>query len=193
MTANAVVYAQPVGKFYTALPPRPDDLAECLTILFVGPCKPLPADLKRTPFIVRRRIVLAALRWLILNHRDYEGVSVSYENLAAYGDEEPPVNVIYRVGDGEIPVESQPGYGGRENEDVKDGECTFAVHGLTESDYVELSRDQRVAAAIKHFDAGGGALAYGHAAKPSSMYHNPQLYPRLFPWLYPYGLGGFDN
>ncbi|KAI0357521.1 hypothetical protein OH77DRAFT_1398962, partial [Trametes cingulata] len=25
------------------------------------------------------------------------------------------------------------------------------------------------------------------------MYHNPALYPRLFPWLYPYGLGGFDN
>ncbi len=193
MTANAVVYAQPVGKFHSALPPKPDELAECLTILFVGPCKPLPADLKRTPFIVRRKVVLAALRWLILNHRDYEGISVSYENLAAYGEEEPPVNVIYRVGDGEIPVESQPGYGGRENEDVKDGECTFAVHGLTESDYVELSRDQRVAAAIKHFDAGGGALAYGHAAKPSSMYHNPQLYPRLFPWLYPYGLGGFDN
>ncbi|KAI1783187.1 hypothetical protein LXA43DRAFT_904074, partial [Ganoderma leucocontextum] len=25
------------------------------------------------------------------------------------------------------------------------------------------------------------------------MYHNPELYPSLFPWLYPYGLGGFEN
>ncbi len=193
MTANAVVYAQPVGKMYDILPPSQDELAEFLAIIFVGPCKPMPADLKRTPFIVRRRVVLDALRWLILNHCDYAGVSVSYENLAQYGDDEPPVCVVYRAGEGELPSESQPGYGGRDNEGSADGECSFSVQGLTETEYVEMSRDQKVAAAVKHFETGGGVLAYGHAEKPSSMYNNPQLFPRLFPWLFPYGLGGLGN
>ncbi|KAH9855422.1 hypothetical protein C2E23DRAFT_705442, partial [Lenzites betulinus] len=161
--------------------------------LSASPCKPVAEDLRRTPFIVRRSAVLAALKWLILNHRDYADIDIAYEHLAEYDDEEPPVSVVYRYGDGQLPVESQPGYGGRENESTSQGECTFSVQGLTESDYVELSRDQKIAKAIRHFDTGGGALAYGHAQKPSSMYNNPQLFPRLFPWLFPFGLGGFDN
>jgi len=36
----------------------------------------------------------------------------------------------------------------------------------------------------------GGVLAIGHAEKPESIYDNPQLYPMMFPWLFPYGLGG---
>ncbi|EIW58461.1 uncharacterized protein TRAVEDRAFT_93495, partial [Trametes versicolor FP-101664 SS1] len=138
MTANAVVYAQPVGKMYDILPPSPDELAEFLAIIFVGPCKPMPADLKRTPFIVRRSVVLNALRWLILNHCDYAEVSVSYENLARYTDDEPPVCVVYRAGEGDLPSESQPGYGGRDNEGLVEGECSFTVQGLTETEYVEM-------------------------------------------------------
>ncbi|KAI0713343.1 hypothetical protein C8Q76DRAFT_602944, partial [Earliella scabrosa] len=26
-----------------------------------------------------------------------------------------------------------------------------------------------------------------------TMYHNPKLYPGMYLWLYPYGLGGFEN
>ncbi len=127
MTANAVVYAQPVGKMFNVLPPSRDELAEFLAIIFVGPCRPMPVDLKRTPFIVRRRVVLNAFRWLILNHCDYAGVVVSHDNLEQYDDDEPPVCVVYRAGDGEIPSETQPGYGGRDNEGLVDGECSFSV------------------------------------------------------------------
>ncbi|KAI0351718.1 hypothetical protein OH77DRAFT_1410523, partial [Trametes cingulata] len=56
-----------------------------------------------------------------------------------------------------------------------------------------MSYDEKVALAVKHFASGGSVLAYGHAATPSSIYNDPTLYPRLFPWLYPYGLGGFGN
>ncbi|RDX44585.1 hypothetical protein OH76DRAFT_1324191, partial [Lentinus brumalis] len=47
--------------------------------------------------------------------------------------------------------------------------------------------------ALRYFEHGGKAMAYGHEEKPESIYHNPRLYPGMFPWLYPYGLGGFDN
>jgi hypothetical protein len=32
-----------------------------------------------------------------------------------------------------------------------------------------------------------------HAAEPESIYNNPNLYPQIFPWLFPYGLGGIGN
>ena len=57
----------------------------------------------------------------------------------------------------------------------------------------KLSHDAKVALAIKHIQEGGSVLAYGHDSNPESIYANPKLYPGMFPWLFPYGLGGFDN
>ena len=56
-----------------------------------------------------------------------------------------------------------------------------------------MSYDAKVAHAVKHFNSGQPMLAFGHNDNPASMYHNPSLYPGMFPWLYPYGLGGFEN
>jgi hypothetical protein len=39
--------------------------------LSIGPCKPTKDDFKRTPLLVRRKKVAAALEWLKLNHCDY--------------------------------------------------------------------------------------------------------------------------
>lgn len=36
-------------------------------------------------------------------------------------------------------------------------------------------------------------LAVGHAKVPESMFNNSQLFPAMFPWLYPYGKGGFQS
>jgi hypothetical protein len=40
---------------------------------------------------------------------------------------------------------------------------------------------------------GGKMLAVGHSAQPESIYNNPELYPQIFPWLFPYGLGGIES
>jgi hypothetical protein len=36
-------------------------------------------------------------------------------------------------------------------------------------------------------------LAIGHEKNPQSIYNNPLLYPQMFPWLFPYGIGGIGN
>ena len=33
----------------------------------------------------------------------------------------------------------------------------------------------------------------GHSQQPNSIYNNPQLFPAMLPWLFPYGLGGIGN
>ncbi|KAK0421545.1 hypothetical protein EV421DRAFT_1726885 [Armillaria borealis] len=43
--------------------------------------------------------------------------------------------------------------------------------------------------ATKHFKADHGVLAVGHEKNPQSIYNNSSLYPSMFPWLFPYGLG----
>ncbi|KAJ3551661.1 hypothetical protein NM688_g4575 [Phlebia brevispora] len=50
-----------------------------------------------------------------------------------------------------------------------------------------------IAAALKHLKNGGAVLTYGQGAQPEDVYMNPDVYPGLFPWLYPYGYGGFGN
>ena len=45
--------------------------------------------------LVRRNKVARALEWLKLNHADYADIDISYENLAQYPEDEPPVIVNY--------------------------------------------------------------------------------------------------
>ena len=48
-------------------------------------------------------------------------------------------------------------------------------------------------AAKAHLLQEGRALAIGRSADPESIYGNPQMYPKVFPWLLPYGLGGIGS
>ncbi len=199
MRANAVIFPQPVRKFYSMLPPPREDIEECLSILFVGTCLPTEKDFQRTPFIVRRDVVLRALKWLILNHPDYRDVGIAYDHLEQYPADGPPVRIVRRdpeEGEELVDAEAQPAFMSQGSElgtGLGTESCAFAVHGLTSSQYVSMTYEERVALAIQEFSKGNPVLAYGHSSTPSSMYDNPQLYPRMFPWLYPYGLGGFGN
>ena len=46
---------------------------------------------------------------------------------------------------------------------------------------------------MKYFEKGNKALGIGKSSKPESIWDNPQLYPSMFPWLFPYGYGGLGN
>ncbi|KAL0958411.1 hypothetical protein HGRIS_000552 [Hohenbuehelia grisea] len=78
-----------------------------------------------------------------------------------------------------------------EDEDgVEEGECPFMVHGLTEAQYETKTEAELKARAIRHFNDNKAVLSVGHHRDPESMWNNPDLYPKMFPWLFPYGLGG---
>jgi hypothetical protein len=51
--------------------------------------------MERTPLLVRRKRVSAALEWLKLNHIDYYDLDISYKNLEQYPDHGIPVVVAY--------------------------------------------------------------------------------------------------
>lgn len=100
LSGNAIVYSQPVAKFYDILPPHPRELDECLAVLFTGHKPPTTEDFKRTPLLVQRQKVLRALQWLKLNHAEYGDIQISMHNLEQYPDNGPLVSVVYLPSDG---------------------------------------------------------------------------------------------
>jgi hypothetical protein len=193
MKAHAISYQQPLPKVYDILPPPIVDIQEVLAIMFTGPCKPTSADFQRTPFLVRRNNVKQALEWLILNHVDYEDISISTNNLNQYPEDMPPVNIEYKQMMHNKAPEGTSVHDMDEEDGTEDGQCAFTVHGLTGEDLNIMSTNAVKVKALQHLNSQGKFLAIGHSSEPESIWHNPQLYPQMFPWLFPYGLGGVGS
>ena len=193
MRANAITFANPTPKVYQVLPPPIEELDEVLAFIYTGPCRPTTEDFKRTPLLVRRLKVSKALEWLKLNHIGYKDLIVSHKNLNSYPEDGPPVVVDYRRSVKERDPEAV-GQGDNDLEDgTSDGACPFVVHSLTGEELVTKSLKALIAIAVDHMEQNRKVLAIGHEADPQSIYHNPSLYPKMFPWLFPYGLGGIGN
>jgi hypothetical protein len=194
---NAIMFENPTPKIYQALPPPIEDLDEVLAFIFTGPCRPTSKDLERTPLLVRRNKVATALEWLKLNHIDYYDLDVSYDNLSKYPDNASPVVVAYRNMDHNREPETISAFDNETEEgvDITDkGPCPFVVNGITGESIENFDLKAIIAKAIKHVKMDkGGVLAISHDENPKSIFHNPQLYPMMFPHLFPYGLGGIGS
>src|SRR5277367_253180 len=193
MRANAIVFANPTPKIYNVLPPPLDELDQVLAFIYTGPCKPTKSDFERTPLLVRRNKVAAALNWLKLNHADYYDVEISQVNLNEYPEHDIPVVIDYRHSLTNKNPESTAVHDNDEEDGTESGSCPFVVHGLTGEEYSTKSIKAIKAIALKHLTSGGKVLAIGHAKEPESIYRNSQLFPQMMPWLFPYGLGGIGN
>ena len=134
-----------------------------------------------------------ALEWLKLNHTDYVDLEISYNNLASYPEDSPPVVINYRHSvTNKIPEATSVHDMGLEHGN-EEGLCPFTVHTLTSEEYDTMDSETLKAMAAKHLDDGGKVLAIGHSKEPQSIWKNSKLYPQMFPWLFPYGLGGIGH
>jgi hypothetical protein len=196
MVANIIMFSNPTLTVYRMLPPSREEMKEVLACIFTGSAQPTDEDFKRTPFLVRRDKVSKALDWLKLNHSDYKDLEISDENLKSYPLAGVPVVVDFKK---TRPEESNKLPAAMSNHDMEEedgteeGNCPFAVHGITGDEYTKLSMIQLKARALKHLHDQGKVLGIGHEDKPQSMYDNPQAYPQMFPWLFPYGYGGIGQ
>jgi hypothetical protein len=193
MIANAVTFEHPMQKIYTVLPQPIQELDDVLAFIFTGPCQPTQEDFKRIPLLVRRNKVAHALEWLKLNHIDYSDLEISYKNLESYPEDSPPVVIDYQHSiTNKIPEATSIHDMELEN-GTEEGACPFTVHTLTGEEYNTTDAETLKAIATKHLDDGGKVLAIGHMKEPQSIWKNPKLYPQMFPWLFPYGLGGISH
>ena len=193
MKGNAVLFRNPTVEIYDKLPPRKADLDQVLAIQFTGPAQPTKEDIRRVPLLVRRNKIANALEWLKLNHSDYIDLIIDNEALNEYPDEDLAVPFQYtasRDNDHIKAPETSSLHNTEGHDGTETGPCPIAVHGLSGDTLANLSSIDIKARAIQHLRSGGKFLEVRHSSEMESIYNNPQLYPRIFPWLFPYGLGG---
>jgi len=196
MIANCIMFSNPTAELYTVLPPSREELSEVLAFVFLGSARPTEEDLQRTPMLVRRNHVAKALEWLKLNHVDYADLNISNQNLDMYPVSGMPVVIDYRKTNkdegNKIPT-AMSKFDTEVEEGTTEGPCPFTVHGLTGEEYSTLSIAGLKIRALEHLDKNGISIGFRHEVQPQSMYNNPQAYPQMFPWLFPYGLGGISQ
>jgi hypothetical protein len=179
MKAHAIAYQQPIPKIYNILPPPKEDIEEVIAIMFTGPCKPTSADFKRTPFLVRQDHVKKALEWLILNHADYEDVTISSNNLNEYPEDMPPVSVEYKAMTHNKTSEGTSVHDMEDEDGTEEGDCAFTVHGLTGQQLTTMTTNAVKIKALTYLNSQGKFLAIGHGEQPESIWHNLLESPSL--------------
>ena len=193
MIANAVTFEHPMQKIYAVLPPPIEELNEVLALIFTGPCQPNEDGFQRIPLLVHQNKVGKALEWLKLNHKDYADLEISYKNLNLYPEDLPPVVINYRHSVSNKIPEATSVHDMELENGTEEGMCPFTVHTLTREEYDTTRPEIFKTVVMKHLDDGGKVLAIGHSKNPQSIWKNSQLYPQMFPWLFPYGLGGIGH
>ncbi len=193
MISHAVAFESPTPKIYDFLLPPVEELDDVLAIMFTGPKEPAKSDYKRTPPLVRHNVVVNALSWLKLNHCDYVDVGISLENLEGYPEDMPPVSIQYKYMESNKPPEATSTFDNEVEDGNEEGICPFIVHGLFGQDLETQTTEELKVIALQYYENNGKFLSIGQSNKPQSIYNNPTLYPAMFPWLFPYGLGGISG
>jgi hypothetical protein len=127
------------------------------------------------------------------SHADYSDLVISYENLCQYPEDGPPVSVEYRHSTSNKYAENTSKFDDEEEDGTEEGNCPFVVHGLTGDNLDNMTTSKLKGIPLSYLNNGGKLLAVGHSPEMESIYNNIQFYPQMFPWLFPYGLGGIGS
>ena len=136
---------------------------------------------------------MQALQWLKLNHCDYSNIKISTKNLEGYSETEPPVSIQYRANDCNKAPEGTSVFDADIEDGTEESDCSFTVHGLTGENLDTMTTAVIKVQALQHLNNQGKFLLVGQSQKLELIWNNPELYPQMFPWLFPYGLGGIGT
>ncbi|KAG1851161.1 hypothetical protein F4604DRAFT_1592551 [Suillus subluteus] len=205
LKGNVIVFPQRPSKVLEMLPPLVEDVITPICVLFVGSCPPTMDWMHKhgKPLIVCREKIRSVLEWLCEHNKLYRDVTINHESLDMMSDE----NIL------PVHIETLPA----ETEQAQDTltlryDSSNTYHENLPSDEEELpSTDifQHVvvtdvdgsapahelhAAALHHVkEKSGGFIQVPHGSSPMNEYINPELLLKIYPTLFPYGLGGFEH
>jgi len=192
------------------LPRTPADINDTISVVFTGPSTNVPKSVLKTNFRVRKKMIWDLLIWLHQNNPLYRDIELSIENLQLYEDDDALPGVEDRI------IVNQTDHA----DDMFAEETTgFEQHPATNLDNVQGEKKSQTF--IEHmgvYDANGSSvparksfaaglrslyskkvrkdapdLIIPRSVEPVSEYYNPSLFPGMFPTLFPYGVGGFQD
>lgn len=216
---SVIEFPQRPDRVATVLPPSIDEIEAMVCILFVGSTPPSKEWLvdKAKPLGIRRNKVWRALLWLKEHNYLYKDVAIDHDRLSRLPENgclDVPVHTLEEGDDLNAAIDRydnaveddppEPDNGdlhttpvGTDSPRAESGssnsEVLFRTVVISDVDgstpVSELS-----AAAMHHMKVKkAGYLEVGHDPVPVNEFCNPSLFPMMFPTLYPYGVGGFED
>ncbi|KAG1901510.1 uncharacterized protein F5891DRAFT_898113, partial [Suillus fuscotomentosus] len=193
---HIIVYPQRPEGIANVLPPSVDDIITPICIIFVGSCPPTRAWLeeKAKPLIARREKVRAALVWLKEHNHLYKDIIIDFDVLNSM---EEKMLMPFHI-DHVLPNDARDSLTSKydateavQSEDLSD--TMFENVVVTDVDRNASANELR-AAAVRHIkNKGGGYVQIPHDPQPVNEFFDPNLFPMIYPTLFPYGLGGFED
>ena len=219
---HIIIQPQHPDCIESILPLRMEDAAKPICVIFVGASRPSKEWLQKhaKPLCVRRDKVHAALLWLKRNNPLYHDVHVDEQRIQDLPEDDIiPVEpelvarseaqdmLMSRYDNVDPNTEDEVIDNELRERDIldKDGDMLYTSQDTASSrkpayESVVITDvdgnappDKLRAAAIRHFKRGGGHLEMPHDNLPQNEYFNPVLFPKVYPTLFPYGIGGFED
>ncbi|KAJ6532899.1 hypothetical protein DFH09DRAFT_828609, partial [Mycena vulgaris] len=204
-SGNVCIHPHEISTLATVLPRPMSTLYDEIVVIFVSDNHEATAEMfKRTPFLVRRGRILRALDWLKAHNPLYSDITIDLAALAEYPADDDgcvPFPVQYQSPNDTIRGQNATYTGHRidtteaifaEHSDT-DGQIPISLSGTFDVDNTETSLNERKIQALRRLKAGGSFVKSSTTAETLSTRDNPNVYGMLWPTLFPYGVGMFDD
>ncbi|KAJ4477729.1 hypothetical protein C8J55DRAFT_396066, partial [Lentinula edodes] len=206
LKGNIIVYPQKPTALAKILPPSLEELTAPICVIFVGSSRPSQEWLrnKAKPLTARPKVVRDALIWLKGHNKWYRDITIDFDFLSNLPEEFVlPVHVEC-VESGESNENLTSGYDPTrtlsssavvesETSCCHDEEVVFKSVVIADVDANATMNELR-AAAMRHIKFKGGSyIEIPHDTEPMNEFFNPSLFPMIYPTLFPYGIGGFED
>ncbi|KDR77058.1 hypothetical protein GALMADRAFT_225194 [Galerina marginata CBS 339.88] len=198
---HIIIYPQHPSEIAKLLPPNLTDIITPVCVLFVGSTPPSAEWLreKAKPLCVRREKVRGALTWLKEHNPLYQDISINHRLLDELEDSQIlPFHIEHVVPSDATEVLTSryddPDQDPMISRDLNSGLGDLPFQNVVITDATGLSPAHELrAAALRHVRQGGGYIQIPHDPTPVNEFFNPHLFPMIYPTLFPYGIGGFED
>jgi len=193
---HVIVFPQHPQVVADVLPPSIDEITSPMCVVFVGDKPPTREWLieKAKPLAVRGNVVRRALLWLKENNYLYRDITVNHGLLDTLVPEVLlPVHIehVQPTRQTDDPVS---GFNERPvADDMQHNEYPFESVLISDIG-LQASPNDMHAAALQHLrKPSAGFVQLSRGSLSEAEFGNHELFPRMFPTLFPYGLGGVEN
>lgn len=194
LKGHVIVFPQRPSAVAKILPPSVPELQAPICVIFVGSLPPSQEWLKKNakPLSVRPARVRQALEWLVVHNPLYKDVEIDFELLDTLPKQFMlPVHVEH-IPVGETDESLTAGYDPAIQSELSTTEMNFESVTIADVDPNASANELRLAA-MRHFEKGKGHVALYHDPDPVNEFNHPALFPKIYPTLFPYGCGGFEE
>ncbi|KAJ3804009.1 hypothetical protein EV368DRAFT_20905, partial [Lentinula lateritia] len=171
-------------------------VTEPICVIFVGSTRPSDEWLRTQakPLRVQPGRVRKALLWLKTHNRWYKDIIINEGLLNSLpGESTLPIHIEH-VLPNQINESLTAGYDQSANGPDESHETGVTFESIVIADVDgDATVNELRAAAMCHIQKGGGYMEISHEANPVNKFFNPSMFPMIYPTLYPYGIGGFED